>query len=74
VAYERVKPTNWVFNQWQWSVNVYKTRKGTAIYKRRNNTQNDTKKYQEHGIHKIRKRCKTKTNIQKIFKKRKSSN
>ena len=37
---------NWVSTQWQWSVNVHKTRKGTAMYKRRNNTQNDTKTIQ----------------------------
>ena len=36
----------WVSTQWQWSVDVYKTRKGTAIYERRNNTQNYTKTIQ----------------------------
>jgi len=33
---------NWVSGRWQWSVNLYKNRKETAIYKRRN-TQNNTK-------------------------------
>jgi hypothetical protein len=28
---------------WQWSVNLYKNRKETAIYKRRNSAQNNTK-------------------------------
>ena len=35
---------NWVSTRWQRSVNLYKSRKETAIYKRRNNTQNKTKK------------------------------
>jgi len=28
----------WVSTRWQWSVNLYKNRKETAINKRRNNT------------------------------------
>ena len=28
---------------WQWSVNLYKNMKETAVYKRGNNTQNNTK-------------------------------
>jgi hypothetical protein len=31
--------------RWQWSVNLYKNRKGRAIYKRRNNIQNNTKSH-----------------------------
>jgi len=27
---------NWVYTQWQWSVDLYKNRKETAIYKSRN--------------------------------------
>jgi len=30
-------------NWWQWSANFYKNRKETAIYKRINNRQNNTK-------------------------------
>jgi hypothetical protein len=40
---------NWVSTWWQWSVNLYKTREETAIYKRRNNTQKKLK----HRIPKI---------------------
>jgi hypothetical protein len=40
---------NWVSTRWQWSVNLYKNRKETAIYERRNNTENNTK----HRTHKI---------------------
>ena len=36
---------NWGFALWQWSVNWYKNMKQTVIYKRRNNTQNNTKKW-----------------------------
>ena len=34
---------NWVSSRWQWRVNLDKKRKETAIYKRRNNTQNNKK-------------------------------
>jgi len=33
---------NWVSTRWQWSVDLYKNRKETAIYMRRNNTRNIT--------------------------------
>ena len=33
---------HWVFTLWQWSVNLYKNKKETAIQKRRNSTQNNT--------------------------------
>jgi len=33
---------SWVSTRWQWSVNLYKSRKETAVYKRRN----DKKQYQ----------------------------
>jgi len=33
---------NWVSTRWQWSVDLYKNRKETDIYRRRNNTQNST--------------------------------
>jgi len=33
----------WVLTRWQLSVNFHKNKKETAIYKRRNNTQNNTK-------------------------------
>jgi len=39
----------WVSRWWQRSVDLYKNRKEAAIYRRRNNTQNNTK----HRIHKI---------------------
>jgi len=32
----------WISTRWQWSVNLYKNRKETAIYKRITNTQNST--------------------------------
>jgi len=52
---------SWVSTQWQRSVDLYKNRKETAIYRRGNNTQNSTK----HRIHKIDNIYKTgkKTNI-----------
>ena len=31
-----------VSTRWQWSVNLYKNSKETAVYKMRNNTQNNT--------------------------------
>jgi len=34
---------NWVSTRWQRSVGLYRNRKGTAIYKRRNYSQNSTK-------------------------------
>jgi hypothetical protein len=34
---------SWVSTRWQWSVNLCKNRKETAIYKRRNDTKNNTK-------------------------------
>jgi len=52
---------NWVSTLWQWSVNLYKYRKETAIYKRRNSAQ----KVQKHRIHKIE----NKNTKQKIHKK-----
>jgi len=33
--------SNCVPTRWQWSVNLYKNRKETAIYRRRNNTRNN---------------------------------
>jgi hypothetical protein len=33
----------WVSTRWQWLVDLYKNKKETAIYKRRNNTQSNTK-------------------------------
>jgi len=39
----------WVSTQWQWSVNLYKNRKETDIYKRGNNIL----PIQKHRIHKI---------------------
>lgn len=36
---------NWVSARWQRSANLYKNRKETTIYKRRNNTQNTKKKH-----------------------------
>lgn len=35
---------HWVFNQWQGWVNVQKNGKGTVTYKRKNSSQNNTKK------------------------------
>ena len=40
---------NCVFTLWQWSVSLYKNRKQTATYKRRNNVQT----IQKQRIHKI---------------------
>jgi len=34
---------NWISTRWQWSVDLYKSSKETAICKWRNNTQNNTK-------------------------------
>jgi len=34
---------NYVSTRWQWSVDLYKNKKETAVYKRRNSTQNNTK-------------------------------
>jgi len=31
---------NWVFSLWQWLVNLYKSKKDAAVYRRRNSTQN----------------------------------
>ena len=33
---------NWVSSRWYWSVDLYKNREGTTIYKSLNNTQNHT--------------------------------
>jgi hypothetical protein len=56
---------NWVSTWWQWSVNLYKNRKETAIYKRGNITQNNTKAQ----IHKIEnKRTKQENNHKKNIK------
>jgi len=41
---------SWVSTRWQWSVNLQKYRKETAIYKKRNNTQ----KYKKNREHKIK--------------------
>jgi hypothetical protein len=63
--------SNWVSTPWKWSVNLYKNRQETDMYKRRNNTKNNTK----HRIHKIEnKRSQQEHNHRKIIKKRKSSN
>jgi len=35
---------NWVSIQWQWSADLYRNRKETAIYKRRYNTKKQYKK------------------------------
>jgi hypothetical protein len=52
---------NWVSNRWQWSVNLYKNRKETAIYERRNI--NIT--IQKHRIHKIENKHKKNTKKQR---------
>jgi len=56
----------WVSNQWQWLVNLNKTRKETAIDKSRKNIQNNTKKNkytkEKSNIHY------KKTNIKRILK------
>ena len=51
---------SWVSTQWQWSVNLYKNRKKTAIYKTRNSTQNKNTGYTKY---------KTKIKNKKIHKK-----
>jgi len=51
---------SWVSTQWQWSVNLYKNRKKTAIYKTRNSTQNKNTGYTKY---------KTKIQNKKIHKK-----
>jgi len=55
---------NWVSHRWQRSVDLYKNRKETVIYKRRNNTQNRNTEYTKQ---KIKKQNKI-TNIQRILK------
>jgi hypothetical protein len=63
---------NWVSSPWQRSVNWYKTRKQTAIYRSRNSTQtvhNTIKKYKNHKIHKIEKNSKEETNTKMNIKK-----
>ena len=42
IRYDIFVYCNWFSNQWQWSEDLYKNSKETAIYKRRNNTQNNT--------------------------------
>jgi hypothetical protein len=44
---------NWVSTWWQWSVNLYKNSKQTAIYKRKNNTtkQYKNKEYTKYKTH-----------------------
>jgi len=44
---------NWVPTRWQWSVNWFRNRKETAIYKRRNNTQKNTKAKNVQNMYKI---------------------
>ena len=62
---------NWFSTLWQWLVNLYKNRKETAIYKGRNNTQQNTK----HRIHKIENKPTTQEHEhKKNNKKHKSSN
>jgi len=59
---------SWVFTQWQWSVNLYKNRKETDIYIRRNNIL----PIQKHRIHKIEsKHAKAKNKCKKNIKKHK---
>jgi len=53
IGYDTFIYCNLVSNGWKWSVNVYKNRKETIIYKRRDNTHNNTQKMQKHRIHKI---------------------
>ena len=57
--------SNWVSTPWKWSVNLYKNRQGTDMYKRRNNTQNNKKTQ----IHKSKTSVHNKnTNIERILK------
>ena len=57
---------NWVSTRWQWSVNLYKNRKETAIYKKEAMHKTMQSK---HRIHKIENRHKNKkTNITRILK------
>ena len=41
---------NWVSTRWQFSVDLYKSKKEKAVYNRRNNTQNKTKQKRIHEI------------------------
>jgi len=52
---------NWISTRWQWSVDLYKNRKETAIYKKRNSR--PTQKIQKNTEY-----TKYKTNIKRIFK------
>jgi len=45
---------------------LYKNRKETAIYKRRNNTENNTQTIQKHRIQKRKTKNKQKKNIKNI--------
>jgi hypothetical protein len=47
---------NWISTRWQWSVDLYKNTKETAICKWRNNTQNNTK---THNLQNIKQTFKT---------------
>ena len=47
---------NWISTRWQWSVNLYKNREETAIYRRRINTKTQNTQNRKHtkqgNIHK----------------------
>jgi hypothetical protein len=63
---------NSIFSRWQWSVNLYKNREQTAIYKRRSNTQNNTKnpEYTKWKINEPNKKRRIlKNNINRVIRK-----
>ena len=61
--------SNCVLTRWQRSVNLYKNRKETAVYRRRNNTQNNT---ETQNIQNIKQTHKTKNKHNRNIKTRKS--
>jgi len=59
-----------VSTQWQWSVDLYKNRKETAIYKRRKSTQNNTQNSTQNTEYRKEKADlqNKKTNIKRLLK------
>jgi hypothetical protein len=57
---------SWVSSWWQWSVNLYKNRKETTVYMRRNTTQNNTKT--QNTQNRKKNINNKKTNIKRIIK------